>query len=356
MPARRCPSPPFDPTQVRLAASLLQVQAPLLAWPGSGPDPEVLLHLARYWHVAPVLWLRLRDCAGLPAPLRDGLRVEYWENVRRNAQLRRAANDLFRVLARVGIEPVMLKGGCQLFDPPSGNAGTRVMVDLDLLAPPGRDECSFDALVQEGFLPAPDWETELYNHWPKLERTVDGLPLVVEVHKSPWLGSGRGEAEAVWARSRPIADAAAPARLPCEAHRLIHNAAHAFTDAPFNRVAIYDPDEFDLVVGCTDLRQLHDFAELASLRSAVLDWPAIVAEADRFGRGADLRQWAYLARTLLAAPVPDLAVAWDVARPETRGLSGRGRSLGKRVLRSTGLLGPIRRWKARVVDSPSVFR
>jgi len=58
---------------------------------------------------------------------------------------------------------MLLKGGCQLFDPP-GAQGTRFMVDLDVLAPPGQDRLSFDLLSQQGFVPTEGWDTDAFHH------------------------------------------------------------------------------------------------------------------------------------------------------------------------------------------------
>lgn len=167
---------------------------------------------------------------GVPAIVRDQLRTEYWRNVQANAQLRAAASELFAALNARGIVPMLLKGGCQLFDPPGGNAGTRFMVDLDLLAPPGQDGISFDTVCQLGFVPAEDRDNDRSpHHWPKLSRPVDGSDngLAVEIHKTPWLQGGTAEAELFFAASIPLKSTAGNARLPCTAHRLVHNAVHA---------------------------------------------------------------------------------------------------------------------------------
>jgi hypothetical protein len=349
--------PPFDSEMVRAVAHALSRREAVPADPLRDLDPEAFAYLARYWHVAPSLWLRLRDCPTAPAIVRDQLRAEYWRNIKANTALRAAASDLFVALNAQGVVPMLLKGGCQLFDPPAGHVGTRFMVDLDLLVPPGQDGISFDTLRGLGFVPAEGWDTEestrffrSFHHWPKLTRPDDGL--VVEIHRTPWLGGGTDEAEAFFASSTPIQSAAGAgnARLPCAAHRLLHNAVHAFEPGLFRCVAIWDDCDLDRAIGCTDLRQLLDFVELCSFRGDELDWGWLLAEADRFGHKPELQQWAYLARTLFGVSLPDGLAAWNADRPEWRPLRIRCRIVAKRALHRTGLLGPVRRWKSTWVN------
>jgi hypothetical protein len=153
--------PPFDPALVRAVAHAMRPQAAVPTDPTEGFEPESFAYLARYWHVAASLWLRLRDCPALPAVVGDQLRAEYWRNTQANGRLRTAATEMAVILNAHGVMPMLLKGGCQLFDPPAGHAGTRFMVDLDLLVPPGHDRLSFDTLCAHGFVPVDDWDTDV---------------------------------------------------------------------------------------------------------------------------------------------------------------------------------------------------
>lgn len=336
--------PPFDARVVRAVAALLGPGAVVPADPLSGVDPGAWIHVSRFWHVAPRLWLTLRQSTGVPDKVREQLRTEYWRTVHASAGLRTAANDLIATLNGQGVVPMLLKGGCHLFDPPAGHTGTRVMVDLDVLVPPGQDRRCFDTLCGLGFVPAEDWDTERFHHWPKLTRTGTGTdePLVVEIHKTPWLGGGSGENEAFFAASVPATNAAGNARLPCTAHRLLHNAVHMF-EGQFEHYAVWQPGEIDDAIGCTNLRQLLDFVDLCWYRGDTCDWDWLLAEAERFGRRHDLAQWAFLARELCAAPVPDRVAQWHVGRPEPRTIGARCERVAKRVLRCTGMLEAVRR-------------
>ena len=336
--------PPFDAPVVRAVAAILAPQTPVPADPLSGVDPEAWLHVSRFWHVAPRLWLKLRHSNGVPSMVHDQLRKEYWRTVNASARLRTAANELIATLNGQGVVPMLLKGGCQLFDPPAGHAGTRVMVDLDVLVPPGQDRHCFDTLCGLGFVPEEDWDTDRFHHWPKLTRidVETDEPLVVEIHKTPWLGGGAAEAVAFFAASLPATTAAGNARLPCAAHRLLHNAVHVF-EGQFRHYAVWQPGELDDAIGCTNLRQVLDFVDLCSYRGDAFEWDGLLAEAGRFGRRHDLEQWAFLARELCAAPVPDRVARWHVGRPESRTLRARCERVAKGIVRAAGLLGTVRR-------------
>jgi hypothetical protein len=339
--------PPFDSALVRVVADLLRPDAIVPPDPVQGFDPESFEYLARYWHVAPSLWLRLRDCSGVPAIVRNRLRAEYWRNTKANTELRTAANELVATLNAQGVVPMLLKGGCQLFDPPAGHAGTRFMVDIDLLAPLGQDRISFDTLCARGFVPTEGWDTDALHHWPKLTRPSDSL--AVEIHKTPWLGGGTGETEAFFASSIPLVNITGNARLPCASHRLLHNAIHAF-DGLFRYVALWADYDLDKMIGCVNLRQLLDFVELCSFRGDELDWGTILADADRFGHTSDLRQWGAMARELCALPLSDDVATWKVNRPELRTIRARCRYIARATLHKTKLVGPVRRWKSRLLS------
>ncbi|MGE0448731.1 MAG: nucleotidyltransferase family protein [Vicinamibacterales bacterium] len=340
--------PPFDPALVRAVAAAAGSRQTVDAAPWAGLDPEAFVHLARYWHVAPRLWLELRARTDLPSSLRDALRTEYWRNTQANAILREAVREISSALNARGIVPLLLKGGCQLFDPPSGHAGTRFMVDLDLLAPPGFDRPSFDILCGMGF--APDGDGDRRHHCPRLRKRIPGLEddLAVEVHRTPWIDGGPDVTAAFFAASQPIDEPTIAARLPCTIHRALNNVAHAFPgEGRFSYYAVLAPDDFDEAIGCTDLKQLLDFADLCRFRSDRFDWQALVNEADRFGRRCDLQQWAYLARELFAISVPAGVARWNVDRRVPQPIRTRCRRAAKAVLRRARLLGPTRRLKAR---------
>ena len=345
-PAPHMQQPPFNARLVRSIAALLAPNAEVSDAPLDDFAPDEWSYVCRYWHVAPRLWRTLRHCSGIPRTVAEQLRAEYWSTVGVSGSLRTAAHELIATLNSRGVVPLFLKGACQLFDPPSGHAGTRVMVDLDVLVPTGQDRLCFETLCDQGFVPATGWDTDRFHHWPKLARPAVGAesPLVIEIHKTPWLGGGAAEAEAFYAASVPAITVAGDARLPCTAHRLLHNAVHAL-EGQFRYYAVWEPHELDDAIGCTNLRQLLDFVDLCHYRGDASTWDAVVSEADRHGCRSDLEQWSFLARELCSAPVPDDLARWNVGRSEPRTAWARCHRVAKGFLRSTGMLGSVRRMR-----------
>jgi hypothetical protein len=311
-------------------------------------DAATVAWIARYWHVAAAAWPRIRDRLDVPQEVREACRSAYLANISHNARLRRAAVDVITGLNGLGIVPLVLKGGCQLFDPPGGHAGTRVMVDLDLLVPPGRDREAFAFLIDRGYLPEPGLDVARHHHWPKAQRPDDGT--VVEIHKTPWYRGEAATTEAFFAAAVPIPTAEVQCLLPCTRHRLLHNAIHG-VEAVLRHSFIWEADEPGRAVRFVNLRQLFDFAELAACRGHDVDWPLLLAEADRFGHGADLRQWAFLAEDLFAPGLPRAVAAWEVDRPERRSVGGRLHAAARVVLRRLGWLDLVRTWRSRAVSS-----
>ncbi|MFM1997473.1 MAG: hypothetical protein RLZZ111_1860 [Planctomycetota bacterium] len=310
-------------------------------------DAATAAWVARYWHVAAAAWPRIRDRLDVPREVRQACRSAYLANLSHNAVLRGVALDLIGGLNRLGIVPMLLKGGCQLFDPPGGHAGTRVMVDLDLLVPSGRDQEAFAFLMDRGYEPEAGWNTERHHHWPKAKGPGHGV--VAEIHKTPWDGGGSGEAEAFFHAAVPCPAAGVQCLLPCTRHRLLHNAVHGVESA-LRHSFIWEADEPDRAVRFVNLRQLFDFAELAACRSDDIDWQLLLAEADRFGHGADLRQWAFLAEDLFRPGLPGGVAIWEVDRPERRSPGGRLHAAAKVVLRRLGWLDAVRAWRSRAVN------
>jgi|GEM_PF-1201523 len=337
--------PPFETRDVRAVASALA--------PGPHPEalawrqrvPAALLAVARHWQVTPPLWRALRAQSGLDAGLAEELRHDYWANVRANAHWTRAAEEVVGVLNRLGVEPLLLKGASHLFDPPGGHSGTRYLVDLDLLVPVGRDEACQEALIAAGFSAADAWDSPGHHHWPKLRQSsADGLPpVVVEVHRYPRLGGNLRETAEFFAASVPHPVPGGCGRLPSTTHRLLLNAVHALGPCEGDlHWAVLRAERRDAIEQ-VNLRQLLDFAELATLRRDSFRWPDLLAAADRMGARWDLQQWTHLARTLMASPAPPEVARWYTARPDWRTPRQLVSRVARAGLRACGLLTPLRR-------------
>lgn len=341
--------PMFPAELVRSAAGLF-CEDPGAASFGNASEHDALAALIRHWHIGPPLWLRLRHRQDLPPVLRSMLRQEYLANVERNRQLRDGLLELLALLNGRGIIPMLLKGGCQLIDPPSGHAGLRYMNDIDLLLPPGQDHATFALLTDLGFTYESIWIRDRCHQWPKLTRP-DGT-FSVEVHRLPWAGANEQHAFALWTHAAPASGIPATVYLPSLDHRLLHNAVHGFTDWPFSYVAAWQSEAFDRVLGCVDLKQLYDFVDICRQRRDQIFWPELLSTAERFGSLAQLQQWAALAKTLFDLGLPAGVGRWDYPGDRARGITASVRRLRVLALKMTaeslaaiGVLDSMYRWK-----------
>jgi hypothetical protein len=349
--------PPFPLRDVRAVAAALAPRGSPRKEAWRACRPEGLLAVARHWQVTAPLWRSLRDEAGLEAQLAAALREDFWSNVRVNAHWVRALTELCGRLNQEGVEPLLLKGACQLVDPPSGHAGTRYLVDLDVLVPPGRDADCQQALCGLGFAPAPMWDSPEHHHWPKLSRRAGEVlpPVVVEIHRFPRLGGDVVETEDFFTHSIPWRLAGGVrCRLPSTLHRLLLNAMHAVSPHEGElHWAVVRAERTDAVEQ-VNLRQLLDFAELAALRSDTFTWPALLATADRYRARWDVQQWAHLAGDLLGVPLPHGVAPWYTGRPEWRTPYQLACRAARAGLRACGLLRTVRRMRqARSARSPA---
>lgn len=192
------------------------------------PDLE---KLARFWHVAPTLWLALRNDPGLrdqPPDRIERLRSGYLENVLRNRHLRA---DVARISARLnsgGFVPLLLKGAAFLFARYGMDPGERYMHDFDLMVEPDRDARCFQFLRDNGFELAPDgsrYFDEERHQWPTLLDPESGLE--VELHRRPFQFASRETTAAYHHEALAIEADGARMRLPAPHHRIIHNLLHA---------------------------------------------------------------------------------------------------------------------------------
>ncbi len=342
-------APPFPVPLVRLAAAVLsscvaehtQWRQRLLAL--SEQECFQLDALVRYWHVAPALWLQIRGDDQLLRPVRDTIRTLYWQNIQANGRYQRAIAEVTALLNGIGIEPILLKGAAQLCDPPTGHAGTRYMHDLDLLVPEGREQACQELLIQAGFEASGYLFEPGFHHLQKLVRPADQL--MVEVHRFPWMHGDARAARCVIKAALPITVGAGRARLPSLMHRLLIHALHPFADEPFRSLAYWHLYHPQVAIAAVDLKQVLDFAEFIAHRATSIHWPGLLAEAERFGRRADLQQWAYLCRALMAAPVPDSIARWNVSRAETRWHPLKPRRAVKLALLRFGQLERVQRWR-----------
>jgi len=197
-----------------------------------------LLLLANLHKCTPLWYLRLRQKGllnALPEGLADYLKQLHAVNVERNQALMQALAEITGWFGAAGIEVVLLKGAAALADDLYGDAGARLMGDLDLLVPAERAAEAQQLLLQKGYLVAPEDEEKIVYRLPTdAEYHLEPLYLpdtgiVVEIHHRVMSRQG-GRAlpvDQVWADRIPAPGFPGHVFLPAPGWRLLHNALHA---------------------------------------------------------------------------------------------------------------------------------
>lgn len=250
-------------------------------------DWQGLLACADRHLMVPALAASLADleCARLAPPglieLIDDVRER---NARRNETLRAYLLDVVRLLNRVGIEPVLLKGAIRLVDDLYPDPSWRYMGDLDVLVADRAVEAA-RALRAAGHvdgvdITAPDPLAALQHHLPPLRRPAG--PTRIEIHMRPLqvvLGDLLTTA-AVVASAEPLNIEGARMRIPGRCEQLIHVVGHwrGRPDGAY-RLFLRDALETRLLleaVGAEGRVQLIDAFDRAGRRSSVRFWLAAI--------------------------------------------------------------------------------
>ncbi|MBB5755148.1 nucleotidyltransferase family protein [Prosthecomicrobium pneumaticum] len=278
----------------RTVETLLRLVSP------AGPRPDLaavdwhpVVRLARHAHVAASLWARLRvdpDFAAVPEAAADDLRAAYRDNARRNRLMVPAFLDLARRLNAEGIVPVLLKGGGQLFDPPSGDPDRRYLHDFDLLV--AGPEPVYDRLLASGLAVAetapPRGRPErMFHSWPDFVDRESGV--IVDVHRRPFRYADAAMTAIFLDEAIPFERDGARFALPSRACRIAGNVLHAqIADRGFSQ-AWFDP------------RYLLELAECAVAWRAA-DWrdADILLASHRIA----FRNFIHLAQMLMGVAVP----------------------------------------------------
>ena len=117
-------------------------------------DWEAIVQIANQQLVSPALWISLMD-KGLHEDLPDELRCYlsglHNLNVQRNGLIKQQAEEIITSLNRVGIEPILLKGGALLLTNAFSDFGTRIMEDLDIMVLGTDVEQSWKTLSSLGY-------------------------------------------------------------------------------------------------------------------------------------------------------------------------------------------------------------
>lgn len=284
----RCLNPlPRLPARVLLRSKLAGAEIP---W-------EAVVEMANDHLVTPAIWVGLReqgllDC--VPSDVSAYLRELYRLNLQRNQALRLQALEAVRQLNAIGVEPLLLKGGAQLFANAYRDYGERVMTDLDLLVPRARAAASLETLRRLGYGSSQADEIRFteHHHYAPLFRPGDYA--VIEVHRELLFRTAAQlvPTDSIWGHTERLAVKGGVLRILSPTYRVLHSVIHSeIVDRAHER-------------GQVPLRSLHELVSLIRMYNADVQWPTIRALLSSHGQGRILHAHIYLARRLLGLPTP----------------------------------------------------
>lgn len=266
-------------------------------------DWPTVFAMANTQKITPALWVALRNrklVESLSAEAREGLFKTYLLNTLKNKSLREQAIKLVGQFNTIGVEPVLLKGGAALFVKTFDDPGSRVMVDLDILAPHESAEECWNTLRTLGYLPIednPHFHVDYqgrHHHLRPLYRPGEYGTIEIHRHALPNSAARILPTALIWEQSEPVVnDLGIVMRVPSPTHRVLHNLLHS------------DLINQTYARGQISLRSLHELVIMQALYQERIDWKAIRQQMDRGGQVQVLHASLYLAHRWFGSPMPD---------------------------------------------------
>lgn len=273
-------------------STLSSTSAPVSGLPSDPAEWTKVVELADQHMVAALLYHQLEgsdEWAGIPAQVRERLRLAYYLNADRNIRRFHQLRPLLLSLRRAGIPVIVLKGAC-LAELAYGNVALRPMSDADLLVPKQALEQARAVLSRAGCAHASaDIETECRIAHQLGVFDKDGL--TVEVHwtierpVSPFTIDARG----LWDRARKARVADVEVLVLCPEDLLLHLCLHT----------VY---HHALAIG---LLAFCDIARLIEHYRSELDWSLLASRARDWGAAKYAALALWLSRDLIGAEVPE---------------------------------------------------
>ena len=253
----------------------------------------------------------------LPPDVVDYLEAVYVLNLDRNQQCEDQLAQLIPLLNRIGVQPVLLKGGAAIVGGLYPSSGERMISDLDLLIPARSLPEILAKLAEAGYQPHLSVGRELpdpvgfdtHHHYPPL--ISRDWSSSVELHVQPVLLPMLKflPSEEVFRDAIPLAWRGGDCLLPSPTHFIIHNLVHAFlvnVQSHLQRLSI---------------RQLFEFVLASKTYGERIDWNAVITRFDDLGRRSALQEYLALAN-----------ICFDFAPPAGIELDDRDRRRARRYL------------------------
>jgi len=265
----------------------------------SGQLPwETVVSLANNHLLTPAMWVVLTKknlTDELPDELRDYLRELHQLSKERNAKLRAQLLEAVRQLNRIDITPVLLKGAMHLVTDVYGDAGARIMTDIDLLVAREKIEECLTALHALKYQADEDIHNDYHedhHHCAPLFRPGDYGSL--EIHRSltenPY--ADILPTEIALAEAQPLVFQGLSMRVLSPTHRLLHNILHS---------QLVDHNHAD---GIIPSRSLYEVVTESTANQQRVDWSIIQSRMEQHNRGEALGAYLYMAHTLFGMSFP----------------------------------------------------
>jgi hypothetical protein len=256
--------------------------------------------------------------------------VEYFEylheaNRSRNRGILEHVAEIAVLLNEIGVEPLLLKGACNLASGLYPDPAVRFLYDVDILVPEDRSLECWHHLVLSGYrtMPGEDRPEDLPDcEWPALVR--EGRTAELEMHR---IGEWRhmlGSPE-LYSKTLPLALPRGRARMLEPTTRLTFTMAHAFVHhrLPFRATAhlrdLYDAtlllQEYGAEIDWQRVIQAFESAgEMTALRHGFLMWRRFFRQNPPYSVNSSVLASLYWPRCLLHVAKPQLA--WICSRLE----------------------------------------
>jgi hypothetical protein len=248
--------------------------------------------MAIYYGLAPLLFKRLKKSAAracVPADAWERFRMAYFAGAGGNRHLFRELRPVLARLRSSGIPVIVLKGA-YLAEEVYGDVALRSMCDIDLMVPRAELSRAQAVVLEMGGVNQQVEDIELCAttrfHLPPV--AVRGLAFEIHWTIAPPSGTFKIAAADLWDRARPATIAGVEVLALSPEDLLLHLCLH-----------------FSYQHLLATLRSFCDIAETIHRFRDEMDWTRVALSAREWGAARYVGLTLHLARSLLAAEVPD---------------------------------------------------
>ncbi len=239
---------------------------------------------------------RLQIASRIPLEILDVFNVTEALNGERNKEILSEAFHLTRLLNRIGIQPVALKGLAYLLTDVYPNPASRYLLDIDLLVPAPLLPRAVAHLLDNGYAETSGCRSDyVRHHHPPINRA--GHP-TIELHERVGLGVCERllPATDIFHRAQPLTAQGATLLIPDPSHLVTHLILHSQLLHPYPQ-RIFPP-----------VRAIHDLRLLQTRFGVSIDWNAIADAYSQAGELGTLALHLKHARHFYDIEVPEFAL------------------------------------------------